>query len=300
MPKILKNGSKGPEVAVVQRRLKQFIAPELVVDGNFGDKTEAAVRRFQKAAGFNHADIDGRVGPKTTLALFQAFDVRIFGRLKLNLAPPGIPTFKSYQANRTGSGNKSQPTPPAPGPGSPQKIDVPKRFQANTQLGYQQSLRDGPGVQAQLGLTVRSPNYFGKRYTGRFFEGIHFEVMPSLSLGIPLPGSSIYTGQLGVTIQPLTDWLVIQDRWHFLTPSLGTFAQLPFNPSSQKPGMDDPSSHSRVGGSVGLELFHVDIVKDRLAVGISGQESFYWDFKDHNLFWDPSVLGFVQGTLGSW
>ena len=70
--------------------------------------------------------------------------------------------------------------------------------------------------------------------------------------------------------------------------------------TSQKPGMDDPNAHSRVGGSVGLELFHVDIIKDRLAVGVSGQESFYWDFKDHNVFWDPSVLGFVQGTLGSW
>ncbi len=301
MGRILVNGSKGPEVAVVQRRLKQVIAPELVADGKFGDKTEAAVRRFQKAAGFSIADTDGKVGPKTTLALFQTFDVRLLGLLKLKLTPPGIPSFKNYQQNRAGNGSEPQVTPPASNAGAaPQADDVPKRFQANAQIGYQQSLRDGPGVQAQVGLTVRSPNYFGDRYKGKVFEGLHFEAIPSLNLGIPLPGSSIYTGQLGITIQPLTDWLVIDDRWHFLTPSVGAFAQVPFNPSSQKPGMDDPSSHSRVGGSVGLELFHVDIIKDRLAVGVSGQESFYWQLSDHKLFWDPSILGFVQGTVGSW
>ena len=46
-----------------------------------------------------------------------------------------------------------------------------------------------------------------------------------------------------------------------------------------------------------LELFHVDIVKDRLMVGVQGQESGYWDFASHRFFWDPSALIFIQGQF---
>jgi hypothetical protein len=77
------------------------------------------------------------------------------------------------------------------------------------------------------------------------------------------------------------------------------YGQIPLNHSSD-PSRDDPASHKRLGGYVGLELFHVDVIKDRLAIGISGQESAYWDFKDKRLIWDPSVLGFLQWTFGSW
>jgi hypothetical protein len=119
-------------------------------------------------------------------------------------------------------------------------------------------------------------------------------------LGIPLPPSSIYTGQLGITVQPVTDWLVLWDRLHLLTPAFGIYGQIPLNhPTGSIPVVDDPASHSRLGGFVGLELFHVDIVKDRLAIGVSGQESGYWDLHDHTFVWDPSILGFLQGSFGA-
>jgi len=53
---LLKLGSKGDEVKIVQKKLG------LTVDGVFGPKTEAAVREFQKKYGVYP---DGMVGPKT-------------------------------------------------------------------------------------------------------------------------------------------------------------------------------------------------------------------------------------------
>ena len=58
---------------------------------------------------------------------------------------------------------------------------------------------------------------------------------------------------------------------------------MPFLPSPSEranldPMVDDPATHSRLGGVLGLELFHVDIIKDRLSFGVGGQMSAYWDF----------------------
>lgn len=53
---LLKLGSRGEEVKIVQRKLG------LTVDGVFGPKTEAAVKEFQKKNGIYP---DGMVGPKT-------------------------------------------------------------------------------------------------------------------------------------------------------------------------------------------------------------------------------------------
>lgn len=58
-------GAKGPEVERIQQQLNQAGYP-LQVDGDWGPKTEAAVRDFQKAHGLA---ADGVVGPKTSHAL---------------------------------------------------------------------------------------------------------------------------------------------------------------------------------------------------------------------------------------
>jgi hypothetical protein len=65
---LLFRGSEGPEVAQLQRRLneEEFIA-DLVVDGIFGPRTEAAVKSFQRSAG--GLKVDGIVGPATAAAL---------------------------------------------------------------------------------------------------------------------------------------------------------------------------------------------------------------------------------------
>lgn len=58
-------GAKGQEVKDVQSLLNQ-VGHGLKVDGQWGDKTEAAVRAFQKSHGLA---VDGIVGPKTMAAL---------------------------------------------------------------------------------------------------------------------------------------------------------------------------------------------------------------------------------------
>ncbi len=65
-------GSKGPEVARIQRRLQElgnYLGP---IDGIFGGGTEAAIRAFQQGA---HLGVDGRVGPQTWAALFPGTSI---------------------------------------------------------------------------------------------------------------------------------------------------------------------------------------------------------------------------------
>jgi N-acetyl-anhydromuramyl-L-alanine amidase AmpD len=67
---LLYRGSRGPQVAELQRRLKYAYAAyagALAIDGHYGPKTEAAVREFQRRTpGLN---VDGIVGPNTAAAL---------------------------------------------------------------------------------------------------------------------------------------------------------------------------------------------------------------------------------------
>ncbi|MCH5586325.1 N-acetylmuramoyl-L-alanine amidase [Shimazuella sp. AN120528] len=60
---LLKRGSKGENVKLVQRKLGG-----LIVDGIFGIKTETAVKKFQKA---KRLVVDGIVGPTTWSNLFR-------------------------------------------------------------------------------------------------------------------------------------------------------------------------------------------------------------------------------------
>ncbi|MDT5195812.1 MAG: hypothetical protein QOH20_2566 [Mycobacterium sp.] len=63
-------GSSGPQVAELQRRLKQAYAQyagDLVIDGEFGPVTEAAVKEFQRRTG--GLKVDGIVGPAIAAAM---------------------------------------------------------------------------------------------------------------------------------------------------------------------------------------------------------------------------------------
>ncbi|MGW4023883.1 peptidoglycan-binding domain-containing protein [Streptomyces sp. NPDC005009] len=58
----LTNGDTGTGVRVLQRALNKCYSAGLTVDGVFGDLTEAALRRAQRATG---ATVDGEYGPNT-------------------------------------------------------------------------------------------------------------------------------------------------------------------------------------------------------------------------------------------
>jgi peptidoglycan hydrolase-like protein with peptidoglycan-binding domain len=67
----VKRGSTGPAVRAVQDQLNgRWFAPNLVVDGVFGAKTEGAVRVYQGVlSSWLPAQVDGVVGPTTWKAL---------------------------------------------------------------------------------------------------------------------------------------------------------------------------------------------------------------------------------------
>ena len=64
----MKKGSTGGDVKTLQELLNQLGA-SLTVDGDFGSKTEAAVKAFQKKAGLKQ---DGKYGDQTHAALMAA------------------------------------------------------------------------------------------------------------------------------------------------------------------------------------------------------------------------------------
>lgn len=64
----LRLGSSGGEVKYLQARLNSYLNSQLVVDGLFYDRTEAQVKRFQKAAMLAE---DGIVGSQTWQYLDQ-------------------------------------------------------------------------------------------------------------------------------------------------------------------------------------------------------------------------------------
>ena len=75
---VLKVGSKGPEVKRLQELLNKKLTPNpnLVADGIFGKKTEAAVKAFQKA---NQLTVDGLAGPNTMASLEKRGNGKVVG-----------------------------------------------------------------------------------------------------------------------------------------------------------------------------------------------------------------------------
>lgn len=66
--KILRKGSRGDEVEVLQHLLN-VEGHKVTIDGDFGPKTEVAVKAFQKAHAEECGEADGIVGPRTWAAL---------------------------------------------------------------------------------------------------------------------------------------------------------------------------------------------------------------------------------------
>ena len=70
---VLKKGSAGEQVKTIQRILKTMgyedqYGKALEVDGDFGSKTDYALRAFQKA---NNLEVDGSCGKATWTALLK-------------------------------------------------------------------------------------------------------------------------------------------------------------------------------------------------------------------------------------
>lgn len=73
--RILKNGMEGDDVKELQSMLLElgYDLGSRRDDGDFGDATESAVRKFQKE---HKCDVDGQVGPQTLAALNDVFNAQ--------------------------------------------------------------------------------------------------------------------------------------------------------------------------------------------------------------------------------
>ena len=67
---VLKRGSSGPEVKILQEQLNK-IGVNCDADGIYGPNTEKAVKTFQTASGI---DADGIVGEHTRIKLKESLD----------------------------------------------------------------------------------------------------------------------------------------------------------------------------------------------------------------------------------
>lgn len=91
--KLLKQGDKGEDVKVLQRRLADLGYFDSSVTGNFGSVTREAVVAFQQRCGL---DADGMVGQQTYARLF-ADDAPLAGTAPATQAPTQAPTQAATQ-----------------------------------------------------------------------------------------------------------------------------------------------------------------------------------------------------------
>jgi surface antigen len=66
--RLLKLGSKGPDVKLAQGRLVHLKVARLAIDGEFGNQTAAAVRKFQQD---NKLEVDAIIGHNTWTAMWK-------------------------------------------------------------------------------------------------------------------------------------------------------------------------------------------------------------------------------------
>jgi len=81
---VFKFGDEGPEISMIQQRLKEAGFNPGLVDGDFGLGTEAAVIAFQKS---KNLLADGIVGPKTQDALNVGSETGLSGTVVNNVSP---------------------------------------------------------------------------------------------------------------------------------------------------------------------------------------------------------------------
>lgn len=146
---LLRAGSKGQSVAELQKRLTDLGYDVGGIDADFGEKTEAALRQFQKDAGIG---IDAIAGQQTYSALQNAPS-------KPKIAAPAAPAPGAPSPGPSGSSPPAQqapastpPSPPATSPSAPDSVN-----QFTSALGERTSLEDILSGFREAGKTAGMP-----------------------------------------------------------------------------------------------------------------------------------------------
>jgi len=109
-------GARGNAVNQIQQRLRERGASELTPDGRFGQRTDRAVRAFQREHGLT---ADGVVGPRTAAALGLTGDA--FEAPRPSAAAGG----SRGAASPAGGATPARPPPPAVAPSGPPAVERP-------------------------------------------------------------------------------------------------------------------------------------------------------------------------------
>ncbi len=139
----VQRGSQGPAVQAVQTLLTAA-GLTVVVDGDFGPLTDAAVRQFQRSHGLV---VDGVVGPQTWPVLLAAAAVP---------AAPAVPSAPPLPSSPPVTTQPAPPTPPAAAPCSASRTGP----QATVHLAAA-SLADGLALDVRLDRSMKADDTTG-------------------------------------------------------------------------------------------------------------------------------------------
>lgn len=212
---ILKKGTTGKTVTDLQKALNALgRKPPLKLDGNFGAKTDEAVREFQAALGLV---VDGEVGPKTRAAIVEqlAKPAGVVAPAKIEVcepSPPPVPrgafTDGWYNAaRRSKSIRGGGPITPrgvvlhatACAPGTMASLLRQQATQSGNGSSYHLLLGRRPATAAELlkeewpsaGLVQINPIYHNGNHAGGARAGFHGRV---IAPGLPEHPNLHYVG----------------------------------------------------------------------------------------------------------
>ena len=276
----LSKGSRGADVTALQHALNARPYIHLIEDGEFGGKTESAVREFQQRV---RLKADGIYGPQTDVLLWT----RVLEAQALFAAP--LQNSAAVSASATGTRPLS-PLPKTPVPPASLKAPSTAGIVQQVSLGGQVALAPWLLRPAPAPNTPGGPIWSGVVSYALVYRtassGPHVELAlnPQLLVNSRVQGTDPRWG-MQVNGQVTFADLVAPGRFHLVSPFLQATAAAALTPGVGFGG----------GFAIGNQV-SFDLIPDRLQINLQGNVAAQW-----NNIGKPgasfSVLG--QGAIGA-
>lgn len=261
----LRSGDSGNDVRALQHTLRLLTAagdPPLVETGVFDEATRRAVLSVQRRRQLRR--VDGVVGPETQAALY------LVQRVRLQISGPAT----TAGAATTGPAllNRVDHVVPVGG-------DAPPGVYQIQLHGGGVSLGDDLGGQLSLTFLVRTPRWRGGSLLG---DDPHTEHSGTTTIVGDGAG-----GGVQIAYQVALADLVAFGRAQLLPLFHSPHVSAPFTPS--------PTSGAQIGLQGGVQM-GIDLVPNRLQLGIQGSLAAVYDFGTRRFSADAGAILFLQGV----